>query len=77
MGIFNVFLAAKKPMRAVPALFVVVLLLAGLLGGAVSRGYSEPMNRWLRKRWGDGAKRLGSVIEDDGTRVETENAALV
>jgi peptidoglycan/LPS O-acetylase OafA/YrhL len=77
VGIFNVFLAANKPMRAVPALFVVVLLLAGLLGGAVSRGYSEPMNRWLRKRWGDGVKRLGSVIEDDETRVETENAALV
>jgi peptidoglycan/LPS O-acetylase OafA/YrhL len=77
VGIFNVFLAANKPMRAVPALFVVVLLLAGLLGGAVSRGYSEPMNRWLRKRWGDGVKRLGSVIEDDGTRVEAENAALV
>jgi hypothetical protein len=33
----------------------------------VARGYSEPMNSWLRKRWGDGPKRLGSVIESHET----------
>jgi peptidoglycan/LPS O-acetylase OafA/YrhL len=76
VSIFDVFLVANKPMRAVPALFVAVVLLAGLLGAVVSRGYSEPMNRLLRRRWEDGPKRLGSVIEDDGIRVEAENAAL-
>jgi hypothetical protein len=29
------------------------------------------MNRWLRRRWGDGPTRLGSVIEiDEGLRRE-------
>jgi peptidoglycan/LPS O-acetylase OafA/YrhL len=75
VGIFDVFLAANKPMRAVPALFLVVVLLAGLLGAVMSRGYSEPMNRWLRRRWEEGPIRLRSVIEDDEVMVEAENAA--
>ncbi|WP_433971650.1 acyltransferase family protein [Tunturiibacter lichenicola] len=75
VGIFDVFLAANKPMRAVPALFLVVVLLAGLLGAVMSRGYSEPMNRWLRRRWEEGPTRLGSVIDDDEVMVEAENAA--
>jgi peptidoglycan/LPS O-acetylase OafA/YrhL len=65
LGFFNVFLAANKPMKAVPVLFVAVILFAGVLGEFVARGYSEPMNRWLRRRWGDGPRRLGSVIESD------------
>jgi peptidoglycan/LPS O-acetylase OafA/YrhL len=63
LGLFDVFLARGKPMKAVPALFVVVIVLAGVLGELVARGYSEPMNRWLRRRWGDGPRRLGSVVE--------------
>jgi len=77
VGIFDVFLAANKPMRAVPVMFVAVVLLAGLLGAVVSRGYSEPMNRWMRRKWGEGPKRLGSVVEDDGIMLEAENAALL
>jgi len=50
-------------MKMVPALFVAVILFAGLLGELVARGYSEPMNRWLRNRWGDGAKRMGAAVE--------------
>jgi peptidoglycan/LPS O-acetylase OafA/YrhL len=65
LGLFNLFVAANKPMKAVPVLFIAIILFAGLLGEFVARGYSEPMNRWLRKRWGDGPKRLGSVIEPD------------
>jgi hypothetical protein len=30
----------------------------------VARFYSEPMNRSLRKRFGHGAERLGSVVDD-------------
>jgi peptidoglycan/LPS O-acetylase OafA/YrhL len=67
LGLFNLFVAANKPMKAVPVLFIAVILFAGVLGEFVARGYSEPMNRWLRKRWGDGPKRLGSVIEPDET----------
>jgi peptidoglycan/LPS O-acetylase OafA/YrhL len=47
---FDLFVATGKPMRLVPVLFVVVVLVAGLLGGIVAHFYSEPMNRLLRKR---------------------------
>ena len=59
IGIFDVFLAGGRTMRAVPALFVGVVLLSGVFGAVVSRGYSEPMNRWLRKRWGEGGRSWG------------------
>ena len=61
---FHLFLDAGKPMGGVPALFIAVIVIAGLLGEAVARFYSEPMNRFLRKRWGEGPQRLGSVVED-------------
>jgi peptidoglycan/LPS O-acetylase OafA/YrhL len=60
-GLFHFFLMAGKPMKAVPVLFIAVIGIAVLLGELVARIYSEPMNRWLRKRWGDGPERLGSV----------------
>ena len=59
---FGLFVAAGKPMGAVPLLFAAVILTAGLLGALVARLYSEPSNRWLRRRWGDGAAGLGSAI---------------
>jgi len=46
---FDVFLAFGRPMRAVPVLFTAVILVAGVLGVGVSRFYSEPMNRRLRR----------------------------
>lgn len=61
LGFFTLFLAAGKPMKYIPALFIVVILISGLLGELVATGYSEPINRWLRQRWGDGPNRLGSV----------------
>jgi hypothetical protein len=48
----------------VPILFIGVILTSSLLGTLVARFYSEPMNRLLRQRWGDGSSRLGSVLED-------------
>jgi peptidoglycan/LPS O-acetylase OafA/YrhL len=63
LSLFNLFVAAGKPMMAVPILFAVVIVLAALLGMLVARGYSEPVNRWLRNRWGDGPGHLGSVVE--------------
>ena len=47
---FRIFVAKGKPMAAVPVLFVAAILVAGLLGEAVARYYSEPTNRYLRKR---------------------------
>lgn len=63
-ALFQLFLKAGKPMKAVPLLFVAVILISGLSGVAVARFYSEPMNRRLRKRFGDGPHRLGSVLEE-------------
>jgi peptidoglycan/LPS O-acetylase OafA/YrhL len=76
LGFFSIFVAAGKPMKAVPVLFLAVIVFAGVLGELVARSYSEPMNRWLRKRWGDGPKRLGSVIEpEDLSGVEAKRIA--
>jgi peptidoglycan/LPS O-acetylase OafA/YrhL len=56
-GLFQFFVLAGKPMAAVPALFIAVLLFSGLLGEGVARFYSEPMNQLIRERWGDAARR--------------------
>jgi peptidoglycan/LPS O-acetylase OafA/YrhL len=60
--LFNLFVAAGKPLHDVPILFAGVILIAGFLGEAVARSYSEPMNRWLRRRWGEGPRSLGVAI---------------
>jgi len=72
-ALFHLFVSAGKPLRAVPALFVGVIVIAGLLGELVRRYYSEPMNRLLRKHWGDGPDQLGAVT---GTRGATHTHAV-
>jgi peptidoglycan/LPS O-acetylase OafA/YrhL len=62
-ALLALFVEAGKPMRAVPLFFATAILLSGMLGAMVARFYSEPMNRRMRKRFGDGAERLGSVVE--------------
>ena len=59
---FNLFVDRGKPMPWVPVLFVATILLAGLLGELVGRFYSEPLNQWLRARFGEGAGRLGAEV---------------
>ena len=59
---FRLFMAAGGPMAGVPILFIAVILIAGLLGEWVARVFSEPMNRLLRQRFGEGPSELGSVI---------------
>ena len=66
---FHVFLATGKHLAAVPVLFVAVILVAALLGQGVGRFYSEPMNRWLRARWGSGPDKLGSAIPAESPRL--------
>jgi peptidoglycan/LPS O-acetylase OafA/YrhL len=65
-ALFDLFVAAGKPLRAVPILFIGVILTAGVLGAMVARYYSEPMNRALREYWGGGPNRIGTVIEAAG-----------
>jgi peptidoglycan/LPS O-acetylase OafA/YrhL len=61
---FDWFVARGKPMAAVPALFVVVIVVAVALGEAVGRFYSEPMNRYLRTRC-----TLGNSDREHGNRL--------
>lgn len=67
-ALFQLFLEAGKPMKAVPVLFIAVILISGLSGAVVARFYSEPMNRTLRNLFGNGPHRLGSLLEDSNER---------
>lgn len=62
-GLFGLFLKFGAKSAAIPFLFLGVVLLAGLLGEVVGRFFSEPVNRFLRSRWGDGPNAVGAVIE--------------
>ncbi len=64
LALFGMFMKLGAPMAAVPVLFVATIVLAAILGDAVARCYSEPMNRYLRRRWRDDPRSLGSVTED-------------
>ena len=46
---FDLFVSFGKPMRAVPLLFITVILVGSVLGALIARLYSEPMNRILRE----------------------------
>jgi peptidoglycan/LPS O-acetylase OafA/YrhL len=61
-ALYALFKSVAPMFGAVAMLFVCVILASGLLGGLVSRFYSEPMNRLIRQRLGDGPERLGSVV---------------
>jgi peptidoglycan/LPS O-acetylase OafA/YrhL len=61
-ALFELFKSAGLSLGAVPALFIGVILVSGLLGELVARFYSEPMNRRIRQRFGDGPERLGSAV---------------
>jgi peptidoglycan/LPS O-acetylase OafA/YrhL len=71
LAFFGLYVKIGEPMHAVPALFLAVIVAAALLGDAVARYYTEPINRLLRGRFGDGPNRLGSVIDtEEETRSE-------
>jgi len=60
-GAFGLFVRAGKPMWGVPALFIGVIVAAGLLGEVVARFYSEPLNQLIREQW-----RGGRTVEGPG-----------
>jgi peptidoglycan/LPS O-acetylase OafA/YrhL len=62
-GVFQLFERAGKPMWAVPALFIGVIVAAGLLGEVVARFYSEPLNQLIRQRWRDRNTAQGPGLE--------------
>jgi peptidoglycan/LPS O-acetylase OafA/YrhL len=49
--LFNFFVLAGNPIRAVVPLFIAVITISALLGEAVARFYSEPLNHAIRSRW--------------------------
>ncbi len=64
-AVFQLFVLAGEPMGAVLPLFIVVIAIAGLLGEVVARFYSEPLNRFIRDRWGNRPNSIGSLVELD------------
>ena len=72
-GLFGLFLDLGKPMRLVPVLFTVTILIAGVLGAAVAHFYSEPMNRYLRNYSGSAQGQSASLIEAQSI-IPSENA---
>jgi peptidoglycan/LPS O-acetylase OafA/YrhL len=64
-ALFALFKSAGRSLAAVPLFFLGVILLSGLLGELVARFFSEPMNRLIRQRLGDGPEKLGSVLRSD------------
>ena len=64
LGFFHIFLGVGKPRGGVPVFFLSTIFVASLLGEITGRYYSEPMNRWLRKKWGDGPEALGAVVDE-------------
>jgi peptidoglycan/LPS O-acetylase OafA/YrhL len=75
-ALFGLFVKAGKPMRGVPALFIAVIVIAGLLGEAVARFFSDPMNRLLRRRFGDSSDKLGSILEADSSTQNQSGIAV-
>jgi peptidoglycan/LPS O-acetylase OafA/YrhL len=53
IGLYVLFTRLGAPSIGVPALFVGTVLLSASLGEFAARFYSEPMNRHLRRRWGE------------------------
>lgn len=70
---FDFFVSRGKPRSAVPLLFIATIVVAGLVGELVARLYSDPMNRWLRVRFGHAPDRLGRPV--DSARVGVRGAA--
>jgi len=65
-ALFGLFRSSGSPVGRVPLLFVAVIITAALLGEAVARLYSEPMNLRLRWRWIEG--HTGGVGKGPNTR---------
>lgn len=75
LGVFALYVALGKPLRAVAGLFLTVILVSGVLGWLIARFYSEPMNRLLRRRFGaapDGLDYAGLDFASDGLGSRTE-----
>ena len=62
-ALFGLFRSAGQALQIVPVLFFAGILVSGVLGELVARVYSEPMNRLIRRRFGNAA-----TLRADGGR---------
>lgn len=62
-ALFTLFLDLGKPMGLVSVLFATAILFAAFLGAAVAHLYSEPLNRYLRRRWRGTQGETAVVVE--------------
>lgn len=74
-GLLSLFLKAGKPMNLVAVYFVSTILISGLLGAAVARFYSEPMNRFLRAKWASSGKELSPIQLTYETALDNQTVA--
>jgi peptidoglycan/LPS O-acetylase OafA/YrhL len=66
LAVFAFYARIHRPFGLATMSFPVVFLLAAFLGGLVARFYSEPANRWLRRRFGEGPQSMGAAAETGG-----------
>ncbi|HUJ30816.1 MAG TPA: acyltransferase [Candidatus Acidoferrum sp.] len=77
-GLFGLFLDLGKPMRLVPVLFTITILIAGILGSLVAHLYSEPMNRYLRQKSRNQQTQAApavvtpAIVPSEGTSVQED-----
>jgi peptidoglycan/LPS O-acetylase OafA/YrhL len=62
----QIFEATHASVRLIPLLFVSNLVIAGLLGYAVARWFSEPMNRKKQRRVPSPSRRIGNATSQNG-----------
>jgi peptidoglycan/LPS O-acetylase OafA/YrhL len=68
---FALFVKFGSPIWSVPLLFVATIVAAAAAGDIVARFFSEPVNRLLRNRWGDGRRQMGSVTDSKVESAQT------
>lgn len=61
LALFAVFVHFGKPLKGVPILFMVALIVAGVVGWGVAVLYAEPMNLLIRRRVGLDASSIGAA----------------
>ena len=64
LALFSAFVHFGKPLQGVPILFISAILAAGILGWGVSILYTEPMNRFIRRRTRTDKTSLGAAIPE-------------
>ena len=72
--LFDVFLRIGHPMRLVPVLFLVTILVSGLLGALIAGFYSEPLNRRLRRSSPVGHQTSSALSAGNALTGETQSA---